>query len=73
MGVDSAIDLDAVERVTLDVARTVLRTVPDLEPWVRFVAFGESSIDLSVGSWLAGEWRCRSRKGPAASGVGCDD
>ena len=53
VGVDYASDLDVVERVTLDVARAVLKTVPgavpDFEPSVRFLAFGESSIDLSVG------------------------
>ena len=53
LGVDYASDLEAVERVTLEVARSVSKTVtggvPDSEPTVRFFRFGESSIDVSVG------------------------
>lgn len=45
-------DLDKVERVTLDVARGVLRDidggVAGFEPALRFYNFGESSIDLRV-------------------------
>lgn len=53
LGVDYSSDLEQVERVTLEVARAILKTVPgaipDFEPSVRFHRFGESSIDLSVG------------------------
>jgi len=41
-----------VERVTVEVAREVMREVPggdpDFEPWVWFSAFGSSSIDFTV-------------------------
>jgi small-conductance mechanosensitive channel len=52
VGVSYDSDLDEVERVTLEVAREVLKEVeggvPDHEPLVRFNGFGESSIDFSV-------------------------
>ena len=52
VGVHPASDLDHVERVTCNVARSIMTTVPggvpDFEPFVRFTAFGESSIDLHV-------------------------
>jgi len=50
--VSYASDLELVERVTLEVAREVLRGaeggVAGFEPAVRFHTFGESSIELSV-------------------------
>jgi small-conductance mechanosensitive channel len=52
VGVSYDSDLDEVERVTLEVAREVLKDVEggvtDHEPLVRFKGFGESSIDFSV-------------------------
>ncbi|MGE3513490.1 MAG: mechanosensitive ion channel family protein [Vicinamibacterales bacterium] len=52
LGVDYASDLAHVERVTIDVAREVMREVPggvpEFEPFVRFHTFGDSSIDFSV-------------------------
>jgi small-conductance mechanosensitive channel len=52
VGVSYDSDLEEVERVTLDVAREVMRDVEggvsDHEPLVRFHTFGESSIDFSV-------------------------
>ena len=51
-GVSYDSDLDQVERVTLEVARDVLETVPGgvrgSEPAMRFTSFGESSIDFRV-------------------------
>lgn len=51
-GVSYASDLEQVERVTVEVARDVMRTVPggvpDFEPAVRFSGFNESSIDFTV-------------------------
>lgn len=51
-GVSYASDLDAVERVTLEVAaqvqREVVGAVRDHEPAFRCTAFGESSIDCQV-------------------------
>jgi small-conductance mechanosensitive channel len=45
-------DLDKVERVTVDVARDVLTTVrggvPGFEPFIRYNAFGPSSINFTV-------------------------
>lgn len=50
VGYDS--DLEEVERVTLDVARAVMKDVAggvgDHEPLVRFHTFGDSSVDFSV-------------------------
>jgi small-conductance mechanosensitive channel len=52
VGVSYASDLAKVERVTIEVAREVQRTVagaqPDFEPFIRFHTFGDSSIDFSV-------------------------
>lgn len=51
-GVSYASDLDKVERVSLEVARDVLRQssagVKDFEPLVRFKEFGDSNIIFSV-------------------------
>ncbi len=45
-------DLDQVEKVTIAVAKEVLRetegTVKDFQPFVRYNAFGESSINFTV-------------------------
>ncbi len=52
VGVHPASDLERVERVTVAVARTILKTVagglPDFDPFVRYNAFGESTIDFNV-------------------------
>lgn len=52
LGVHYGSDLPRVERVTCEIARTVMRTVKgavrDFEPFIRFHTFGESSIDFSV-------------------------
>ncbi|MBN2094556.1 MAG: mechanosensitive ion channel [Candidatus Aenigmarchaeota archaeon] len=52
VGVSYDSDLEKVEKVTLDVARKILKTVPgaikDFEPKVRFKTFGESNIDFNV-------------------------
>jgi small-conductance mechanosensitive channel len=52
VGVSYDSDLDRVQRVTVDVAREVMREVPggdpDFEPWVWFHTFGPSSIDFTV-------------------------
>jgi len=52
IGVDYASDLDRVERMTLDVARDVMKTVPggvpNFQPEVRYHTFGESSINFTV-------------------------
>lgn len=51
-GVDYGSDLEKVERVTLEVARDLLKTVgggvPDFEPVVRFSAFKDFSIEVTV-------------------------
>jgi len=51
-GVSYDSDLDHVERVTLEVAREVMKTVPGgvsgSEPTMKFNNFGESSIDFRV-------------------------
>ncbi|MCK4428840.1 MAG: mechanosensitive ion channel family protein, partial [Candidatus Aenigmarchaeota archaeon] len=45
-------DLDKVEKVTIDVAKKVLKTVPgaikDFKPFIRFNNFGDSNIDFSI-------------------------
>ena len=50
VGYDS--DLEAVERVTVEVAREVMREVPGgvpgYEPSIRYNAFGDSSVNFSV-------------------------
>ena len=52
VGVSYDSDLELVERVTVEVAREVMRDVPggdpDFEPWVWFGAFGSSSIQCTV-------------------------
>ncbi|MDE3173024.1 MAG: mechanosensitive ion channel family protein [Gemmatimonadota bacterium] len=52
VGVSYASDLERVERVTVEVARDVMRTVaggvPAYEPSIRFHTFGDSSINFSV-------------------------
>jgi small-conductance mechanosensitive channel len=52
VGVSYASDLARVERVTVDVAREVMREVeggvPGFEPFIRYNAFGDSSIAFTV-------------------------
>ena len=52
VGVDYASDLDLVERVTCEVAREVMRTVPGgvptCEPLVRYHTFGDFAITFTV-------------------------
>jgi small-conductance mechanosensitive channel len=52
VGVAYGSDLAAVERVTCEVAREVLATVqggmPGFDPFIRYNAFGDSSINFSV-------------------------
>ncbi|GBC81435.1 Small-conductance mechanosensitive channel [bacterium HR10] len=52
VGVSYDSDLEWVERVTREVARDVLRTVPggvpDFEPLIRYQTFGDSSIQFTV-------------------------
>jgi small-conductance mechanosensitive channel len=52
VGVHYESDLEHVERITIDVAREVMREVDggvrDFEPFVRYHTFGDSSIDFSV-------------------------
>ena len=52
VGVGYASDLEQVERVTVEVARDVMTTVPggvpDFQPAVRFHTFSDSSIDFTV-------------------------
>lgn len=52
VGVDYRSDLEKVERVTLEVARDLLKTgvggVPDFDPVVRFSAFGDFSVQFNV-------------------------
>lgn len=52
LGVHYSSDLERVEEVLCEVARGVMRSVPggvpEFEPRIRFRAFGESSIDLTV-------------------------
>lgn len=52
LGVSYASDLDAVERVTIEVAQEVMRTVaggmPDFMPTIRFTTLGDYSIRLTV-------------------------
>jgi small-conductance mechanosensitive channel len=52
LGVSYASDLDQVERVTIEVAQDVMRTVaggmPDFAPTVRFTTLGDYSIRLTV-------------------------
>jgi small-conductance mechanosensitive channel len=52
LGVAYGSDLAQVERVTVEVAREVMREVqggmPEFEPFIRFGAFADSSVDLNV-------------------------
>lgn len=52
VGVSYASDLARVEEVTVEVGREVMREVtggvPQFEPFIRYGAFGESSIDFTV-------------------------
>ena len=52
VGVSYASDLEKVERVTIDVAKEVLREiqggVAEFEPFIRYNTFNESSIDFTV-------------------------
>jgi small-conductance mechanosensitive channel len=52
VGVDYESDLERVEQVTLDVAREVLKSVPEavasFEPTIRWKAFGDSSVQLTT-------------------------
>jgi small-conductance mechanosensitive channel len=52
VGVDYSCHLDKVERVTIEVAREVMKEVPggvpSFEPLVRYHKFGESSVDFTV-------------------------
>jgi small-conductance mechanosensitive channel len=52
VGVHYDSDLEHVERVTIEVAKEVMREVdggvPEFEPFIRYHTFGESSIDFSV-------------------------
>jgi small-conductance mechanosensitive channel len=52
LGVSYDSDLEQVEKITLEVARSVLNEVPggviEFEPLMRFTKFGDSSIDFTV-------------------------
>ncbi len=52
VGVDYASDLAHVERVVVDVGRTVMREVPggvpDFEPFIRFHTFADSSVNFTT-------------------------
>jgi len=52
VGVSYESDLEKVEKVSIEVARAVLRKmeggVKDFEPFVRFYNFGDSSIDIKI-------------------------
>ena len=52
VGVSYASDLEHVERVTIEVAKNVLKEVEggakDFEPFIRYHTFGESSINFTV-------------------------
>lgn len=52
VGVSYDSDLEKVERVSIEVAKELLSTIPggikEFEPYVRFYNFGDSSIDLKV-------------------------
>ncbi len=56
VGVHYNSDLEQVERITLEVARDVMRTVAgglaDAEPAIRYHAFAASSIDFNVVLWV---------------------
>lgn len=52
VGVSYDSDLEKVERVTIEVAKEVMKTVPggipEFEPFIRYHTFGESSINFNV-------------------------
>lgn len=52
VGVHYESDLDKVEKITLEVARDVLKDfkdkIPDFEPFIRFHTFGDFSINFTV-------------------------
>jgi small-conductance mechanosensitive channel len=52
VGVDYASDLRHVERVAVDIGRSVMRDVtggvPEFEPFIRYHTFGDSSINFTV-------------------------
>ncbi|HCU24910.1 MAG TPA: mechanosensitive ion channel protein MscS [Deltaproteobacteria bacterium] len=52
VGVDYGSDLEKVERVTIEVAREVMKTVeggvPDFEPFIRYHTFADSSINFTT-------------------------
>lgn len=52
VGVGYSSDLEKVERVTIEVAKDVMRTVqggiPEFEPFIRYHTFGDSSINFTV-------------------------
>ncbi|MDM7267628.1 MAG: mechanosensitive ion channel family protein [Aquificaceae bacterium] len=52
VGVSYDSDLDRVERITIEVAKEVQRevegAVPDFEPFIRYTAFGDFSINFNV-------------------------
>jgi small-conductance mechanosensitive channel len=52
VGVDYSSDLTFIERVTSEVARDVMRTVPggvlEFEPFIRYHTFGDFSINFTV-------------------------
>jgi small-conductance mechanosensitive channel len=52
LGVHYDSDLDLVEKATIEVARDVMKTVEggvaEFDPFIRYNAFGESSIDFTV-------------------------
>lgn len=51
-GVAYGSDLDKVERITIETAKSVMRTAPggvcEFEPFVRFNRFGDSNIEFSI-------------------------
>lgn len=51
-GADYRSDLEKVERVTVEVAREVMKSVPgavpEFEPFIRFHTFGESGVNFTV-------------------------
>jgi small-conductance mechanosensitive channel len=52
VGVGYRSDLEKVERVTAEVARDVMQTVPggipEFEPFIRYHTFGDSGVELNV-------------------------
>jgi len=52
LGVSYSSDLNKVERVTIEVAREVMKAVsggvPDFDPFIRYHTFGDFSINFTV-------------------------